>query len=477
MLAAALILCSGALSASAEPTRAVVWGALALACYAFALMCLAQAREGDGLGLASWKFGPWILLWYGIAFGLATITWSGPQISVATEIAVSSVLQALWLIAVGITSLTVGYFLGPGRSMRRLATRVIDAMRSRLSGTVRNRFSPWLLFGIGMAAQLASTATTGRFGYAGDPSTALTAATGYGQVLGGLTLLAPLAIAAAALQVFRERLPTARITLVILFVTDIAIGAAAGGKQSFVIALLAVIIPMSAARRRLPKAIVIGATLVFLTIVIPFNQADRAAVRGGSTDLSPSEAIQEAPLILSQTLTGQSLLTVLPQSAIALLQRIREIDSPAIILQRTPGQIAFISPAQLILAPLGGIVPRAVWSGKPILATGYLFSQQYYDIPSTIYTSSAITPVGDLYRHGGWIPVIAGMFLLGCGVRLLDDVLDIHANPHSIFLILLFFPTLVKNEEDWVSLVAGIPTNVVVWLLAVALTFRASRSS
>jgi threonine/homoserine/homoserine lactone efflux protein len=80
--------------------------------------------------------------------------------------------------------------------------------------------------------------------------------------------------------------------------------------------------------------------------------------------------------------------------------------------------------------------------------------------------------VGDLYRHGGWIPVIVGMFLLGCGIRLLDDVLDVSGNPHSMFLFLLLFPSLVKQEDDWVGTVAGIPGTLLIWLLATYLTFR-----
>jgi threonine/homoserine/homoserine lactone efflux protein len=77
--------------------------------------------------------------------------------------------------------------------------------------------------------------------------------------------------------------------------------------------------------------------------------------------------------------------------------------------------------------------------------------------------------------YGGWIPVIVGMFLLGCGVRLLDDVLDVRANPHAIFLVLLIFPSLVKGEDDWESLLASVPATLFIWLLATALTFRARR--
>ena len=102
-----------------------------------------------------------------------------------------------------------------------------------------------------------------------------------GGILGALTLCAPLGLAAAALQVFRERLPGARTTLVVLFLVELAFGAAAGGKESFVIAVLAVVIPFSAARLRLPKSVLIAVVLIFLVVVIPFNQAYRSIARWG----------------------------------------------------------------------------------------------------------------------------------------------------------------------------------------------------
>jgi hypothetical protein len=476
LLAAALVLCGVALSEPTAPTRAVVYGSVALACYAAGLLCLAATRYRD-LGLARWKLGSWILLWYGLSFGLATVTWSAPQTSVAAQITISSVLRALWLVAAGMTCWTVGYLVGPGHPLRRLAARGVDRLERRRTGTVCGPFTAWQLCAAGTAALVASAVTTGRFGYVGQVSSAVTAATGYGQLLSTLSLLAPLGLCTAALQVYREQLRGARLTLAILFLLELALGALAGGKENFIVAVLAVVIPMSAARYRLPKAAVIGGVLFFLVIVIPFNQAYRAAARNGSATLSASQAIGEAPTILRQTLTGHSVMTVLPNSLIYLLQRIREVDSPAVILQRTPAQIPFSSPVKLVEAPLVDIVPRAVWPGKPILATGYQFSQQYYSSPSTVYTSAAVTPIGDLFRHGGWIPVMVGLALLGCGVRLLDDVLDVRANPHASLLLLLLFPSVVGSEDDWVTLLAGLPAIFVVWLLAVTLAFRPRRGA
>jgi hypothetical protein len=46
------------------------------------------------------------------------------------------------------------------------------------------------------------------------------------------------------------------------------------------------------------------------------------------------------------------------------------------------------------------------------------------------------------------------------------------ATPHSIFLFLLLFPSLVKQEDDWVGMLAGIPGMLLIWLFATDLTFR-----
>ena len=480
---AGLVLSAGALAllevtfASLDrPTQAVVFGSLALAAYVAGLLCLVAGRQDSALGLGRWRLGSWMLLWCGAAFGLASLTWIQQQIGTTAQITVSSVLRALWLVAVGITAFAVGYSVGPGQLARRRASHALGALGRRFSGRVRGPATPWILYAVGVGSRLILVATTGRFGYVGDPSAAVSAAASYQQVLNLLSLFAPLAVAAAAIRVFSERVPGAWITLAMIFSTELAFGAAAGGKQSFVIAVLAVVIPFTAAHRRMPKTALAALCIAFLLIVIPFNQAYRNEVRGSSAVLSPSQGVAAAPGILQQTLSGSDALTTIPDSVAYLLQRLREIDGPAIIIQRTPSQVAYSSPLDLVLGPIATIVPRAIWPDKPIMATGYQLSQQYYGLPSTLYSSSAITPVGDLYRHGGWVPVLAGMFFLGCVVRLLDDTLDVFTDPHAIFLLLLLFPSFVKAETDWVTLIAGIPGTVLLWLVAVAITFGARTS-
>ena len=475
LLAAAIVMSGQALSSTGQPTHTVAWGSVALAAYAASLLCLIGGGKGGWLGLGRWSFGSWTLLWYGAAFGLASLTWVKPQPTPWAQISLSSVARALWLVAIGMTLWVLGYLIGPGRPARRLGTKVMAALSLRFTYEVGSPLAPWILYAVGTAARIATAVTTGRFGYVGYVQSAVTTASGYQEWLTLLGMCAPLGVAAAALQVYRESVPGARVTLAVLFLAEIASGAVAGGKESFIVAILAVAIPFVTSRRKIHKGLLVFAVLGLLLIIVPFNQAYRNTARAPSGTLSASQAIDTVPGTLRHTIAAQDFVGVFSSSAYLILTRIREIDNPAIILQRTPTQIGFQSPAQLIEAPIVYLIPRAVWPSKPIMTPGYQFGQDYYGVPSTIYTSFAVTPLGDLYRHGGWIPLLVGIFLFGCGVRFLDEVMDVSGNPHSVLLFLLLFPTLVKQENDWVGTLDGIPGILLVWLLAVYITFRRAR--
>ena len=237
---------------------------------------------------------------------------------------------------------------------------------------------------------------------------------GYGQEFSLVSECAPLAIAVAALQVFRDRLPGARITLTVLLLIQIGVGAVAGTKGELRLRSTRGGYPVQRAdRRRLPKAPLIVLVTFFFAVVVPFNLAYRHAVTDNGR-LTPSEAIAAAPEILRQAVGVQSLSSIVPDSIDFLEQRLQEIDNPAIVLQRTPTQIAFRNPIELIEAPIAQWVPRKFWSGKPVYLTGLQFTQEFYELPPN--SGSADTMVGGLYWYGGLIPLIVGMFLLaGCG--------------------------------------------------------------
>jgi hypothetical protein len=453
-----------------EPGAQVTLGAWALAAYCSALLCLTASVVGlGGLGLAGWKIGPWSLAWAAVAFGLATLSWTGTE-GDAAQILPSAILRALWAIAVAMTALAAGYCAGPPGPAARAAARVMTTLSSRRTNDIRSAAVPWALFATGTAAQAASAAATGRFGFVGDASSAVTTASGYGQLLGVVAACGPLSIAVAAIRAYGTRASGTRLTLGVLLTAEIALAGISGGKQGFIVAVLAVLIPRAAVRKRVSPLVVAFAAAFFLLIVIPFTYAYRTNARGTVT-LSTGQAVSAAPAIARQVLDGDRSPSVAGTSLDYLAQRIREIDSMAIVLQRTPAQFPYLSPAQLGEAPLADLIPRAIWHGKPILAVGYEFGQQYYGLPPSVYSSSAVTPEGDLYRHGGWIPLVAGMLLLGCGIRMLDNVLDVRASAHAALLVILLFPELVKAENDWVTLLAGIPAEIILWLAVVHFSF------
>ena len=82
-----------------------------------------------------------------------------------------------------------------------------------------------------------------------------------------------------------------------------------------------------------------------------------------------------------------------------------------------------------------------------------------------------------MFRHGGWFPLIVGMFLLGCIIRIIDEVADLRRGVHGAFLIVLLFPGMVQAGTDWASLLAGIPGQVLLWLVVVALSFTRRASA
>jgi hypothetical protein len=449
------------------------WGAITLAVFCAGLLPLMSVAAGlNGLGLSSWRIGPWSLVWGALAFGLATISWLSPQTVTGPSGAImpGTILRALWMLAAAMALLSAGYCAGPYRLAAARACRATQRCTGRVTDQVRGPLVPWVLAAVGLVCQLGYAVLTGHYGYVGNAAAAVSTASGYSQYLVVAGECLPLALAVAAFRAYQTRTPGARLTLLVLFGTAIAAGAVAGGKESFVVAILAVIIPHSIVHGRLPAGAIAAAVLAFLLVVIPFNQAYRSSARGTVT-LSTSQAVAAAPAIASQVVSADISAAVLGESASYLAQRLRTIDTPAMIMQRTPSQIPYASAVQLLVAPLVDLIPRILWPGKPVLTPGYQVSQEYFMVPADVYTSSDVTPEADLYRHGGWIPLVIGMFLLGCGIRIIDEVADLRRGVHGTLLIILLFPGIVEAGSDCATLLAGLPGMVLLWLLVVNLSF------
>jgi hypothetical protein len=457
-----------------EVREQLVLGALSMTLLALAaLQVLAALPEGAG-GITRWRIGPWYLLWSALSFGIAPLTWLLPQNGSASRIALGSVVAALVLFGASLVPWTVGYCLGVPRAVRGLAQRGVSLLLRGSTPTIRGGTAPWALYGIGTGARLVSVAVTGRFGYVGDPSALVSQAGAFDHVLKLLSTLSLFAITAAAYRAFSDTSRGSRLTLWTLVGLEVVVGALAGGKQHFLLSVLAVLIPYGVLRGRLSLRILLAGALLFLWIAVPFNTAYRQVVRGETSTLSPAAAVTAAPAVMSTVVSANPFGEVVAGSSLQMLQRVRMIDSVAITTQLTPETIPYRSPTEFASAPVVGLIPRAVWPDKPVLTTGYEFSQDYYGTSSDTYTSAGITPLGDLYRHGGPLTVLVGMLLLGMGARLFDSLFRPEVDPRAICFLLAFLPMLLR--ADIYNMIVGIPSGVVLAAVGARLICRSERT-
>jgi hypothetical protein len=457
-----------------DPREQLVLGALSMTLLAFAaLQVLAALPDGAG-GLTRWRIGPWYLLWSALSFGIAPLTWLVPQTGSASQIALGSVVAALVLFGASLLPWTVGYCVGAPRAVRGLIERGVSLLLQGSTPTIRGGAAPWVLYGAGTGARLVSVAVTGRFGYVGDPSVLVSQAGAFDHVLKLLSTLSLFAITAAAYRAFSDTTRGSRLTLWSLVGIEVVVGALAGGKQHFLLSVLAVLIPYGVLRGRLSLRILLAGTVVFLWVAVPFNTAYRQVVRGETSTLSPAAAVAAAPEVMSAVVSAGSFGEVVAGSTIQMLHRVRMIDSVAITIQLTPETIPYRSPAEFASAPVVGLIPRAVWPDKPVLVTGYEFSQDYYGTSSDMYTSAGITPLGDLYRHGGPLTVLVGMLLLGMGARLFDSLFRPELDPRAICFLLAFLPMLLR--ADVYNMIVGIPSGIVLAAVGAHLICRRERA-
>jgi hypothetical protein len=453
------------LAGAATRTLATQIGYGSVALCLLAIAAALNMARGRGLrqSLSAGQMGPLFALSAALVYGLTSLVWVGdPPAEQAALISRDSILVGMAVVCLALSCFVVGYRGLPYRSARAMSSRV-----QRLLGGNRElrqgQRSAWLLFCLALIAIVIQVAI-GRFGYLSDPN--LTSS----PVAGPLGLFASFGVYAAALSGYdcaRHRSARAMVSLAVLLLAQTALGAAGGGKGPVVMGFVAACFGWSAGARRFPIVAPIVVSFAFVFVLVPFNTAYRQVVSIGNSRLSPFEVAQELGVIgLGQFLNAsQGGSTPTGQT----VDRISRIGDVAIIVQETGQSIPYRPVSELVEAPFLGLVPRALWVDKPVFAPGYVFSQEYYQLPYSIYTYHAVTPEGDLWRHGGWPVLVVGMIVLGVTIRVLDaSTEDPSQFPLRILLVLAFLPLVVSHEADAVGLIGGLPP----LLLGVAIAAR-----
>ena len=452
--------------------------AAGVACTLATLSC-----HRDDTASAPFRLGPIWVTYYVLTFGLLTLAWinlatldrlRGPltvntfgAAALTQLISASSIPKATIFASLALVAWTGGYIVRPLGLSVRFARRITPKLTKEGVWRLRTQSFPIVVFCVGLAAR-ALLFRADRYAYLGSASLALNAPSALTQPLTALSECAQFGLVLAILDhTLISHSIRSRITLILIFIVELAFGLLSGDKTNFLFTIVSVAIVYRLCVRRLPRRLVV-AMVAGALFVIPFASAYRAYVRpSNGPRVTGLSAFKGAPRIIQATLSNFGSGSAFVNSGAELAARLREIDNVALILQKTPSTIPYRPWSELLYGPATGLIPRAAWPSKPVLSTGIEFSHDYYNVPTGTYTANAVTLPGDLLRHGGILPLVAGMFIIGGASRLVDSEFYPGRDPRRVLIYIALFGILLQPEADFISMTL---TLVEAFVISVVLT-------
>jgi hypothetical protein len=163
--------------------------------------------------------------------------------------------------------------------------------------------------------------------------------------------------------------------------------------------------------------------------------------------------------------------TPLTESLVVVSHRLNGFDQFTVAVRFTGNEQPFQNGATLANLA-GGLVPRIVWPGKPTLAIGSWFAENYWRTPPEgEVVPQAVTHPGELWIDFGLPGVIIGLALLGIWYRVAFTALKPEATGTGALFYAIVFVTVIVVDRDlplvYVTLVQRVAATV---LLLVVLT-------
>lgn len=396
-------------------------------------------------------FPLWIV-YYVITFGLASLEWRKQQTGSAGVVNQSTVPNAVLLAEAALVAVSAGYFIGRSGPMRRVIRGFVKWGAVPSSSALRFPSIGPMLYFVGILAS-AVQLHNGAYGYLGNAANSLANPSSFNQLLSILGQLADIGLMVSVLDALLiTRSFRAKFWATGIFVFQIGFAAISGVKGNLLTTVIAVAVAYAAARRKVPVRAAVG-VIVVVWLFIPVNQQYRNAINvTAAHGRSPVQTVGALPGLIRQTYGGTTDAWALQRHTFNyLMQRNREIDNVALIMQDTPSRFQYQSPLNLVSGPVVGLIPRALWPTKPILSQGYAFSQEYYGIGGGSYTASAVTLPGDAYRYGGPWVVIVTMLLLGLLLRAIEEEAGPWRDMRNIIVYAGLFILATNMESDLVT--------------------------
>lgn len=468
----ALVSVSLIVAASAE--LAITLGAAGVTIACVGAMLLASVSRGrDESSLFRYSYPIVLAIYYGIAsFGWV----SGVEIPELTRRVLQreAIVPAFIVVMVGVSAWLVGY-LGGGRFGIATLSRLRDqALPARTRWSLPGASAVVTVYLLGAAGRFIALAQ-GSFGYISrDVVAATTTSSPLLSLVGKLEALAAVGALMATFLVARSPSLRHRLLLWGIVASELLFGLLSGMRSEVVLLFVSIGAVMWQLRGR-PSLRSVAALAAVVVVLVPFMAAYRETVRDGNrTEVTTSEAVGLIPSLLVTTLVDVS-----PSDAIAtptdfVLDRFRGIDGVAIVRQRTPSEIPYVSIEQTFAEPILGLIPRVVWHNKPVYTTGLDYAREYLGQSRVVVSASTPTQIGDLYRRGGVVAVAVGMALVGALCRVLARVLRPRRDPRVVLLAVPILLALANMDSDFLILPLAVIQTALLTGVACRVVFRAT---
>jgi hypothetical protein len=305
----------------------------------------------------------------------------------------------------------------------------------------------------------------GRFGYISGTEAAFSATSSLPQIAVSLAFGMTLGAMILLSNALRGG-PAHRVVLgSIAFAATGTVGLLGGTKEAVLVTIFAAAATVRLAYGRLPKALIVGGVAIAL-LLFAFVNPYRESVR--YEEVSIERALQAAGRGVAETVNDPARLA--GSTIGTAFDRLRDIDSVAVIVSETPSVHGFRDVLDLPIEIGAILTPRSLWPSKPPVSDGRDFAIQYLGYPETTDTAIAVTLVGDSYRYGGLLAAIVVGLLLGAYIAALDRALSPIKNPAAlVFVVALVLDLGQAGNGIAVTAASQLKTAVVAYIMAVVL--------
>jgi len=149
--------------------------------------------------------------------------------------------------------------------------------------------------------------------------------------------------------------------------------------------------------------------MIIITLYFPFSYAYRATI--GDRQLSVAKSIEKADEYLDKAAKKNERSGGIVPGVQSVAARLDLKSLMELIVSRVGKDVRYQNGHTLIELPLV-FVPRMVWPGKPSVAAGQLFNQEF-KISADPKTYISTSFFGEMYWNFGWLGVSLGMFFIG----------------------------------------------------------------